>query len=86
MGTGETTVADKRKPSPDPKGTAAMQARASGPAGSHLAHWPPPMRAVHSKATVTVHRQGEPVQHNIRARNGWRLTRAMFAEFEGEES
>lgn len=63
-----------------------MQVRTRGASASNLAHWPPPLRAQHSKATITVHHPGEPVKHNVRARGGWRLTRGMFAEFEGEES
>jgi hypothetical protein len=81
---GDRFVTNKPPPSPDPKGIAPMQVSATAPA-SHLAHWPPPMRGQHSKATITIHHPGEPVKHNLRARGGWRLTRGTFAEFEGEE-
>ena len=49
----------------------------------HLAHWPPPMRARESKPVLVKHKPGEPVQRA--QRRGWRLTRALFAEFADEE-
>jgi hypothetical protein len=61
-----------------------MQVGASG-TGSRLAHWPPPMRAQHNKPILAPHHPGEPVQQHTRPR-GWRLTRAMFSEFEDDES
>ncbi|MBV9565239.1 MAG: hypothetical protein JOY90_33030 [Bradyrhizobium sp.] len=68
---------------PDPKGLGAMQVRASS-SSLHLAHWPPPNREHISKPVLSINRPGEPVERH--KGRGWRLTRAMFAEFEGEES
>jgi hypothetical protein len=65
---------------PDPKGTSPLHAPSSG---SHLAHWPPPTMARDLKPTPIKRKSGEPVQHATR--RGWRLTRAMFAEFDGDD-
>ncbi len=68
--------------STDPKGTSSLSL--SHPAsGSHLAHWPPPLLGQHLKPMPVKHRSKEPVTHATR--RGWRLTRAMFAEFEDDE-
>jgi hypothetical protein len=51
--------------------------------GTHLAHWPPPMRSKESKPVLTMRKPGVPVQ---RAKpRGWRLTRALFSEFADDE-
>ena len=48
--------------------------------GSRLAHWPTPYRSVASKPIIIQHPQGVvPKRATLR---GWRLTRAMFSEFE----
>lgn len=67
----------------DRKGLLSMSARASETSGTHLAHWPPPMRGKESKPVLVKHAQGEPVK---RAKpRGWRLTRAIFSEFAEDE-
>jgi hypothetical protein len=49
-------------------------------AESRLAHWPPPFRNSQTPAKGIKHPPGEPAK---RAKpRGWRLTRAMFSEFE----
>jgi len=48
--------------------------------GSRLAHWPPPFRSGASKPIIMKHPRGEtPKRATPR---GWRLTRALFSEFE----
>ncbi|ABQ36228.1 MAG: hypothetical protein E6614_01865 [Bradyrhizobium sp.] len=70
-----------RRPS-DPKGTGSLSL--SHPeSGSHLAHWPPPTMSRELKPMPVKHRSSEPVKHATR--RGWRLTRAMFAEFQDDE-
>lgn len=67
----------------DRKDLSSMSARASETSGTHLAHWPPPMRGKESKPVLVKHMQGEPVK---RAKpRGWRLTRAIFSEFADDE-
>lgn len=53
------------------------------PSGSQLAHWPPPLLGRDLKPMAIKHRSSEPVKHATR--RGWRLTRAMFAEFADNE-
>ena len=70
------------KGSSDPKGLSPMFVRASETTGTHLAHWPPPQRAMErgkeAKPVLLTQSAGEPAK---RARpRGWRLTRAMFSE------
>jgi hypothetical protein len=50
--------------------------------GSRLAHWPPPFRSVAAKPIIIQHPRGE-VPKRAKPR-GWRMTRAMFSEFEEE--
>ncbi|WP_315811057.1 MULTISPECIES: hypothetical protein [unclassified Bradyrhizobium] len=70
-----------RRPT-DPKGTSPLSL--SHPtSGSHLAHWPPPALSSELKPMPIKHRANEPVKHATR--RGWRLTRAMFAEFQDDE-
>jgi hypothetical protein len=66
---------------PDPKGTRAADASEHG--GSRLAHWPPPSMAHALKPMPIKHKSSEPIRHGTR--RGWRLTRAMFSEFDGED-
>jgi hypothetical protein len=66
--------------SPDTKGTNPLQ---NGGTGSHLAHWPPPGMGRELKPLAIKHGSGEHIRHGTR--RGWRLTRAMFSEFEGGE-
>jgi len=68
------------KSSSDRKGLSSLHV--SETTGTHLAHWPPPHRAMErgkqSKAVLVTQSADEPVK---RARpRGWRLTRAMFSE------
>lgn len=49
---------------------------------SRLAHWPPPFRSTAAKPKIVRHTPDEKPQ---RAKpRGWRLTRAIFSEFEEE--
>ncbi len=49
---------------------------------SRLAHWPPPFRSTAAKPKIVRHTPDEKPQ---RAKpRGWRLTRAIFSEFEDE--
>jgi hypothetical protein len=66
--------------SPDPKGTNPLHAQTGG---SHLAHWPPPTMRHELKPMPIKHKTSEPIHHGTR--RGWRLTRAMFSEFDGDE-
>ncbi len=71
------------KATSDRKGLPPKYLLASETSGTHLAHWPPPQRAMErgkeSKPVLLVAQAaGEPAK---RARpRGWRLTRAMFSE------
>ncbi len=66
-----------------PSSSAFLHVRASETAGTHLAHWPPPLRAKENKPVLTKHQPNEPVK---RAKpRGWRLTRAIFSEFADDE-
>ena len=70
-----------RRPT-DPKGTSSLSL--SHPAsGSHLAHWPPPTLGHELRPMPIKHRGNEQAKHT--PRRGWRLTRAMFAEFQDDE-
>ncbi len=74
---------ETRKQSTGDRGLASMQVRASETAGTHLAHWPPPMREHESKPVLVKHQPGEPV---VRAKpRAWRLTRAIFSGFADDE-
>ena len=73
-------MTDSSRRPPDPKGTAPTQASATG---SHLAHWPPPTFKDELKPMAIKHRSSEPIKHANR--RGWRMTRSMFAEFDGDE-
>lgn len=76
-------MTDTRDRRPGDRGLASLHLRASETAGTHLAHWPPPMRGHESKPVLVKHQPGEPVQ---RAKpRGWRLTRAIFSEFADDE-
>ncbi len=68
--------------SSDRRGLSSTLVRASESSGTHLAHWPPPQRAMErgkeSKPLLVTQAAGEPAK---RARGrGWRLNRAMFSE------
>ena len=76
-------MTDTRNKSTGDRGLASLHVRASETTGTHLAHWPPPMRADESKPVLARHQPGEPVR---RAKlRGWRLTRAIFSEFADDE-
>ena len=49
---------------------------------SRLAHWPPPFRSTAAKPKIIRHKSDERPQRATP--RGWRLTRAMFSEFEEE--
>jgi len=74
-------MTDSSRKLPDPKGIAPIQANESS--GSPLAHWPPPTMGSELKPMVIKHRTKQPIAHSTR--RGWRMTRSMFAEFEGDE-
>jgi hypothetical protein len=70
------------KGSSDRKGLSSTFVRASETTGTHLAHWPPPQRAMErgkeSKPVLVTQAADEPAK---RARpRGWRLNRALFSE------
>ncbi|PSO17463.1 hypothetical protein [Bradyrhizobium sp. MOS003] len=70
------------KGSSDRKGLSSTLVRASDSTGTHLAHWPPPQRAMErgkeSKPALVTQTAIEPAK---RARpRGWRLARAMFSD------
>jgi hypothetical protein len=65
------------------RGLASLYVRASETIGTHLAHWPPPMRGKEVKPVIMKHEPDEPIKR-AKAR-GWRLTRAMFSEFADDE-
>ena len=66
---------------PDPKGTSPHHADGTG--GNRLAHWPPPSMGQELKPMAVKRKSDETVRHATR--RGWRLTRAMFSEFDGDE-
>jgi hypothetical protein len=68
--------------SSDPKGLASMSLRAKETSGTHLAHWPPPIRSMERGKQSKPELVSQPAQEPAkRARpRGWRLTRAMFSE------
>jgi hypothetical protein len=61
---------------------APFETRPYETAQTRLAHWPPPFRSVHAKPVIIKHPRGE-VPKRAKPR-GWRITRAMFSEFEEE--
>ena len=76
-------MTDNRNKSPGDRGLASLHVRASETSGTHLAHWPPPLRGQETKPVIMKHQPGEPAK---RAKpRGWRLTRAIFSEFEGDD-
>jgi hypothetical protein len=76
-------VTDTRDKLPGDRGLASLHLRASETSGTHLAHWPPPQRGQESRPVLMKHQPGETVK---RAKpRGWRLTRAIFSEFEGDD-
>jgi hypothetical protein len=72
----------RNRPS-EPLNLVARYVRASETVGTHLAHWPPPLRAKEAKPVLMKHTPNEPVK---RAKpRGWRLTRAIFSKFADDE-
>jgi len=61
----------------------ATYVRAIETAGTHLAHWPPPFHGREAKPLIMKHKRGEPIK--CAKPRGWRLTRAMFSEFQEDE-
>ena len=66
---------------PESKDTSPLHAGETG--GSHLAHWPPPTMGRELKPLEVKHKSSALIRHATR--RGWRLTRAMFSEFGGED-
>lgn len=66
---------------PDPKSTSPLHNGEH--VGSHLAHWPPSGLGGELRPMAIKHGNNEPIRHGTR--RGWRLTRAMFSEFDGGE-
>jgi hypothetical protein len=61
---------------------APFETRSYETAQTRLAHWPPPFRSNHAKPVIKKAPRGEEPK---RAKpRGWRITRAMFSEFEEE--
>jgi hypothetical protein len=76
-------MSGKRDSSSDPKGVTFLHVPASETVGTHLAHWPPPLHGHDFTPVIMKHQPGEPIK---RAKpRGWRLTRAMFSEFQEDE-
>jgi hypothetical protein len=76
-------VKDTRKQPTGDRGHVSLLVPASETEGTHLAHWPPPLRGHESKPVLARHQPGEPAK---RAKpRGWRLTRAIFSEFADDE-
>lgn len=70
---------NSRNRAPKPGKLISRFVRASETVSTHLATWPPPMRAKENKPVLIKHQADEPVK---RAKpRGWRLTRAIFSEF-----
>ena len=76
-------MSEKRNKSPDPKGVAFMYVPPGETKGMHLADWPPPRFEHDVKPIIAKHAPTESA-HRAKPR-GWRLTRAMFAEFDDED-
>jgi hypothetical protein len=70
-----------RKWSSDPKSESPLHAGET--VGSHLAHWPPPTVNSELKPMPIRQKANAHIRHGTR--RGWRLTRAMFSEFEGDD-
>ena len=70
----------KRNKSADPKGVTFRYVPPSETKGTHLAHWPPP-RFEHDVKPIIVKHAPNETAHRAKPR-GWRLTRALFAEFD----
>ena len=66
---------------PDPRGTSPLHTNETG--GNRLAHWPPPTMGQGLKPKTVKRKTDEPVPRATR--RGWRLTRSMFSEFDGDE-
>lgn len=80
---GPWNVSDTR----DPKGAglhrfSGASTRSLAQTSSRLAHWPPPFRSTAAKPKIVRHTSAEKPQRT--KPRGWRLTRAMFSEFEEE--
>jgi len=75
-------MTDNRNKSPN--GISFMHVRPSETAGTHLAHWPPPH---HEREAPAMHKVKNPSAEPVKRAKlrGWRLTRAMFSEFSGDE-
>jgi hypothetical protein len=74
-------VPERRDSKADPVGASArFETRPYETAETRLAHWPPPFRSNHAKPVIRKAPRGEEPK---RAKpRGWRITRAMFSEFE----
>jgi hypothetical protein len=75
------SVAETRNPKAgDRSDFAPFEARALDTDGTRLAHWPPPFRSLEAKPKAVKRPRGEtPKRATPR---GWRITRAMFSEFD----
>jgi hypothetical protein len=62
---------------------APLETRAHEAQPTRLAHWPPPFRSVNGKPRTQKQLHSDAPQR-AHAR-GWRMTRAMFSEFEEDE-
>lgn len=67
---------------PNRSDIAPVETRSLESGQTRLAHWPPPYRSVQVKPIIIKHPPGE-VPKRAKPR-GWRITRAMFSEFEEE--
>ncbi|MBR0812805.1 MULTISPECIES: hypothetical protein [Bradyrhizobium] len=76
------------KDSSDRKGLPPIHLRASETTGTHLSHWPPPLRAKErgkesKPALVSQAAAAEPAKRA--GPRGWRLQRAMFSKLDEDD-
>ncbi|AMA58275.1 MULTISPECIES: hypothetical protein [unclassified Bradyrhizobium] len=75
------------KDSSDRKGLSPIYLHASETTGTHLSHWPPPLRAKErgkeSKPVLVSQTASEPAKRA--GPRGWRLQRAMFSKVDEDD-
>ena len=71
-------MTDTRDPPPGDQGLASLHLPASETGGSHLAHWPPPLRGQDVKPVLAKHQAADPAQGA--KPHGRVLTRSVFKE------
>ena len=71
-------MADKREPRG--LGRSFLAPSQTRPERTKLAHWPPPFRSGQTQPKIIRHQPGETPK--LAKPRGWRLTRALFSEFD----